>query len=99
MRLPDTSMLGSRPLLERFNQLVSDPQAVVLMMLPSALVKPLAELKVVEVEPPPRFASSLSTNDEMIDCAEAALVEAVVPEDDVVPDVVEVLPVRLLSRF
>jgi hypothetical protein len=74
------------------------------MMLPSALVKPLVELEVLEVEPPPRFASSLLTNAEMIDWADAALAEAleddVVPEvDDVAPDVVEALAVRLLSRF
>jgi hypothetical protein len=75
------------------------------MMLPSALVKPPVELELVELPPPLRFASSLVTNDEMIDCAEVVF-EAVVPEvadvpelDDVVPDVAEVLPVRLLSRF
>jgi hypothetical protein len=72
------------------------------MMLPSM---PLVVLGGLE-ELPLRVASSLLTNDEMIDCAEAALVEDVLFEDeveaevdDVVPDVAEVLPVRLLSRF
>jgi hypothetical protein len=39
----------------------------------------------------------LSMNDEMIDCADSALVEAVVP--DVVPEELEVLPVKALIRL
>lgn len=73
------------------------------MMLPSV---PLVAPRPLDVELPLRFASSLSTNEEMIDCAEAAFVEDVLLEDEVepevdgvVPAVAEVLPVRLLSRF
>jgi hypothetical protein len=62
------------------------------MMLPSGLLEVL-----VELELPPRFAIELSTNEEMIDCADAALVWDVVP--DVAPEALEVLAVRALIRF
>ncbi|MGD0493438.1 MAG: hypothetical protein ABSC32_18025 [Steroidobacteraceae bacterium] len=64
------------------------------MMLPSPLVEVLEEL---ELEPPPRSAIELSINDEIIDCADAALVEAAAPV--VAPEELEVLPVRALIRF
>ncbi len=64
------------------------------MMLPSALVELLGELELVL---PLRSAIELSTNDEIIDCADSALVEDVVP--DVVPEELEVLPVKALIRF
>jgi hypothetical protein len=64
------------------------------MMLPSALVELLEEL---ELELPLRSAIELSTNDEIIDGADSALVEDVVP--DVEPEEFEVLPVRALMRF
>jgi hypothetical protein len=67
---------------------------MVLMMLPSALVELLEEL---ELEPPLRSAIELSMNDEIIDCADSALVADVAP--DVVPEELEVLPVRALSRL
>jgi len=60
------------------------------MMLPRVLVEPLVEFELPEL--PLRFASSLLTNDEIIDCSEAACVEDAVPED-------EVPAVRLLSRL
>jgi hypothetical protein len=63
---------------------------MVLMMLPMALV---GLLEVLEPEVPPRSAIELSMNEEMIDCAEAALVA------DVVPDALDALPVRALSRL
>ena len=44
-----------------------------------------------------RSAIEASMNDEIIDCADSALVEDVVP--DVVPEEFEVLPVRALMRF
>jgi hypothetical protein len=69
-----------------------DPQAIVSMMLPSALLEVL-----VELELPPRSAIELSTNEEMIDCADAALVGDAVP--DVAPEALEVLAVRALIRF
>lgn len=47
------------------------------MMLPSALVPALEDDVLVEV--PPRSPIALSTNDEIIDCAEVA-VELVLPE-------------------
>ena len=53
-----------------------DPQAVVSMRLPSALVELLEELA---LELPLRFAIELSMNDEIIDCADSALLEDVVP--------------------
>ena len=62
------------------------------MMLPSALVELLEELELSL-----RFEMELSMNDEMIDCADSALVEAVVP--DVVPEELEVLPVKALIRL
>ena len=64
------------------------------MMLPSALVELLGALELVL---PLRSAIELSTNDEIIDCADSALVEDVVP--DVVPEELEVLPVKALIRF
>ena len=65
------------------------------MMLPSVLVEPLEEL---ELEPPPRSAIEPSMNDEIIDCADAAPVEAdAVPE--VAPEEPEVPPVRALMRL
>lgn len=64
------------------------------MMLPSALVELLEELELVL---PLRSAIELSTNDEIIDCADSALVEDAVP--DVVPEEFEVLPVKALIRF
>ena len=71
----------------------SDSQAIVLMMLPSALVELLEELE-FEL---PRSAIELSMNDEMIDCADSALVEDVVPgavlEEFALP------PVRALNRL
>ena len=78
---------------------VRDPQAIVvqamvLMMLPSALV---GLLEVLEADSPPISAMELSTNDEMIDCTDSALIGEAVP--DVVPDELEVLPVRALSRL
>jgi hypothetical protein len=51
------------------------------MMLPSALVEPLEELA---LELALRSSIELSMNDEMIDCADSALVEDCVP--DVVPE-------------
>jgi hypothetical protein len=69
-----------------------DPQAIVSMMLPSELLEVLEELEL-----PPRFAIELSTNDEMIDCADAALVDDVVP--DAVPEELEALAVRALIMF
>jgi hypothetical protein len=62
------------------------------MMLPIGLLDVL-----VELELPPRFAIELSTNEEMIDCADAALVEDVLPE--VAPEELAVLAVRALMRF
>jgi hypothetical protein len=64
------------------------------MMLPSALVELLEEFELVL---PLRSAIELSTNDEIIDCADSALVEDVVPA--VVPEEFEVLPVKALIRF
>lgn len=72
---------------EKISSEGGDPQAVVLMMPPSAF-KPLVEF----VELPLRFASSLLTNEEMIDCGELALVEDVDPEDDEVPDAADDVP-------
>jgi hypothetical protein len=46
------------------------------MRLPSALVELLEELA---LELPLRFAIELSMNDEIIDCADSALLEDVVP--------------------
>ena len=54
------------------------------MMLPSALVELLGALELVL---PLRSAIELSTNDEIIDCTDSALVEDVVP--DVVPEELE----------
>jgi hypothetical protein len=65
---------------------------MVSMMLPSALGELLEE---PEFELP-RSAIELSMNDEIIDWAELALVEVVVP--DVVPEELE-LPVRALMRL
>ena len=65
---------------------------MVSMMLPSAPVELLEEL-----EPSLRFEMELSMKDEMIDCSDSALVEAVVP--DVVPEELEVLPVKALIRL
>jgi hypothetical protein len=62
------------------------------MMLPSGLLDVL-----VELELPPRSAIELSTNEEMIDCADAALVGDAVP--GVAPEALEVLAVRALIRF
>ena len=73
------------------------PQARVLMMLPSGLVELPVELEELALELPPRSAIELSMNDEIIDCADSALVEGVVP--DVVPEELEVLPVRALIRL
>jgi hypothetical protein len=67
---------------------------MVSIMLPSALVELLEEL---ELELPPRSAIELLMNDEIIDCADAALVEDVAP--DVVPEELEVLPVRAFIRL
>ena len=63
------------------------------MMLPSALVELLEELE-FEL---PRSAIELSMNDEMIDCADSALVEDVAP--DVVPEELDVVPVNALIRL
>jgi hypothetical protein len=62
------------------------------MMLPSALVELPEEL---ELELPLRFASELSMNDETIDCTDCA----VLVEDDVVPEELEVLPASALIRL
>jgi hypothetical protein len=70
---------------------------MVLMMLPSALVEPPVGFEELALEPPPRSAIELSMNEEIIDCTDSALVEAVVP--DVVPEELEVLPVRALIRL
>ena len=67
---------------------------MVSMMLPSA---PLGLLDEVELELPLKFAIELSMNDEIIDCADSALVEAVV--SDVPPAALEVPPVRALIRL
>ena len=67
---------------------------MVLMMPPSALVELLEGL---EPELPPRSAIELSMNDEIIDCADSALVADVAP--DVVPEELEGPPVRALSRL
>jgi hypothetical protein len=67
---------------------------MVLMMLPSEPVELLEEL---ELELPLRSAIELSMNDEIIDCADSAVVEDVVP--DVVPEGLEALPVRALIRL
>jgi len=72
----------------------STPQAMVLMMLPSALVELLEELV---LELPLRSAIELSMNEEMIDCADSALAEDVVP--DAVPEEPEAPPVRALIRL
>lgn len=55
------------------------------MRLPSEVVAVLEDFEL-----PLRFASEVSTNDERIDCADSALVAA---------EGLEVLPVRVLSRF
>jgi hypothetical protein len=64
------------------------------MMLPSA---PVELLEGLELELPPRSAIELSMNEEMIDCADSALVEDVVPgavlEEFALP------PVRALNRL
>jgi hypothetical protein len=62
------------------------------MMLPSGLLDVPEELEL-----PPRSPIELSMNEEMIDCADAALVEDGVP--DVVPEALELLAVRALIRF
>jgi hypothetical protein len=64
------------------------------MMLPSTLVELLEGL---ELELPLRSAIELSMNDEIIDCADSALVADVAP--DVVPEELAVLPVRALSKL
>jgi hypothetical protein len=66
---------------------------MVSMMLPSALVELLEELE-FEL---PRSAIEPSMNDEIIDWADWALVEDNVP--DVVPEELEVLPVRALIKL
>jgi hypothetical protein len=63
------------------------------MMLPSTLGELLEELE-FEL---PRSAIELSMKDEIIDWADPALVEEDVP--DVVPEELEVLPIRALSRL
>jgi len=68
---------------------------MVSMMLPSGLLEVLDVLE--ELELAPRSAIELSMNEEMIDCAEAALVEEVAP--DAVPVELEVPAVRALMRF
>lgn len=68
------------------------PQAMVLMMPPSGLVGLFEEL---ELEAPLRSAMELSMKDEIIDCADAVLVE-VAPE--AVPAPLEP-PVRALIRL
>ena len=64
------------------------------MMLPSGLVEPPEEFA---LELPPRSAIELSIKEEIIDCADSALVEdagsAVAPEE------LEVPPVRALIRL
>jgi hypothetical protein len=78
------------------------------MMLPIGFV----ELELLEVDPPAIAEISLLINEEMIDCAEDALVadaapeaevlpeaDEVVPEFAVVPEAAEVLAVRLLIKF
>jgi hypothetical protein len=72
-----------------------DPQAIVSMMLPSALLEVVEELE--ELELPLRSEIELSMNDEMSDCAAAALDEDVLP--DVEPEALEVPAVRALIRF
>jgi hypothetical protein len=73
---------------------------MVLMILPSALVELPEELE-LELELPPRSAIEPSMNDEIIDSADAALVEDAVPDvvPDVVPEELEVPPVRALIRL
>jgi hypothetical protein len=66
---------------------------MVSMILPSAPVELLEEL---ELELPPRSAIELSMNDEMIDCADAAPVEAV---PDVASEELEAPPVSALIRL
>jgi hypothetical protein len=68
---------------------------MVSMMLPSGLLEVLDVLE--ELGLAPRSAIELSMNEEMIDCAEAALVEEVAP--DAVPAELEVPAVRALMRF
>jgi len=68
---------------------------MVSMMLPSGLLEVLDVLE--ELGLAPRSAIELSMNEEMIDCAEAALVEEVAP--DAVPVELEVPAVRALMRF
>ena len=65
------------------------PQAVVSMMLPSALVELLEELELAL----PRFAIEPSMKDEIIDSADSAFVEEDVPEE------LGVLPVSALIRL
>ena len=70
---------------------------MVSMMLPSVLGEALEELA-FEL---PRSAIELSMNDEIIDCADAALVEVGAPVDEPVgaPEVFAVVPVRALNRL
>jgi hypothetical protein len=66
--------------------------AMVSMMLPSVPVELLGALE-LELESPLRSAIAPSMKEEMIDCADAALVEDVVPDElDVLP---ESAPIRL----
>ena len=70
---------------------------MVSMMLPSVPGEALEELA-FEL---PRSAIELSMNDEIIDCADAALVEDEAPVDEPVgaPEVFAVVPVRALNRL
>jgi len=67
---------------------------MVLIIPPRAPVELVEEL---EPESPPRSAIELSMNDEIIDCADSALVEGVVADE--APDEFAVLPVRALIRL
>lgn len=71
---------------------ISDSQAIVLMMLPSAPVELLEGLEL-----PPRSAIELSMNEETIDCADSALVEDVV--SGAVLEEFALPPVRALNRL
>jgi hypothetical protein len=74
-----------------------ESHAIVLMILPSALVELSVAFEELEFEVPLRSAIELSMNDEMIDCADTALVEDLVP--DVVPEELEVPPSRELIKL
>ena len=64
------------------------------MMLP---IVPLAVPAALVLELPPRLASELSTNEEMIDCALGVVADEVEPE--LAPDAAAPLPSSVASRF